>query len=305
MFSLDEYFFKEQILPRLIIGGVMTICGFIAWFLFARWFFEPTPLEEWQQKAESLTVLASDSDITAAIAGEPRCYLIKNYMFDKGTTVSDTAFNLLVGDYLLIDIHRQVFMITRQSGGSKTERWDDSPCHSIVGGFVFNDGTAIQNADSLKFEFSSQKYWQNLKPECIDHNKIGHVQQDMYYYPDMTVNLDSIGNIISELPERFEESVDRTLEQFGKRTKTYDSRFTLSYMKIGDSATFVARLGGGKAEFCSLGGSNYMLVGCDNVSDVASGDISFSIGVKIAWWVFLGLMVLVVIIAPKILGVND
>lgn len=296
---MDEDFFKEQILPRLLVAAGLSIAAAIAWFCFFKWFFEPTPMEIWQQKADSLPAITTDAEIAAAIHGEPRTYLVKNYKFAHGATISDTVFRLIKGDYIAIDIHRQVYT-TIGYGKNKTERWNDYPYKTIVGGFRFNDGTQILNADSLQFGFTSQKYWENLTDDILDPQKLGHVSLKMYYFPDMTVNYDSLGNIIAELPERLDESIDKTQEQMGDPVKTYDSRYTLTYMTTDDAATFAARLGGGKADFHALPGDNYMLVGCDNIADISNAETTFGLGVKIALIIGAVMMLLVIIFAPKL-----
>jgi len=304
MFSIDEDFFKEQILPRLLVAAGLSIAAAIAWFCFFKWLFVPTPMEIWQQQADSLPAITTDSEITAAILGEPRTYLVKNYKFADCNTISDTVFRLLKGDYMAIDIRRQVHTATGY-GKNKTEQWTDHPYKTIVGGFQFNDGTEILNADALLFGFTSQKYWGNLTDDILDPHKLGHVSLKMYYFPDMTVNYDSLGSIIAELPERLDESVEKTKEQMGKPVKTYNTRYTLTFMTTDDPATFAVRLGGGKADFHALPRDNYMLVGCDNISEVSNADTTFGLGAKIALIIGAVLMLLVIIFAPKIFGIND
>ena len=292
--------FKEQILPRLIL--LLTIVPiYIAFCWFFSFLFEPTPQELWQQKADELTVITSDSEIAEALAGEPRPYLVKNYKFNGGSPIKDTVFHLLTGDYLFIQIQEQVFTITKASSDSKIENWRERGTLSLIGGFALNNGVEIRNADSLEFVFSRHRYWQNLTPEYIDPQKLGHVQQDMYYYPDRTMNLDSIGAIIDELPERFEKSVEQTVEQFGKMRKEYDSRYTLHFLRTDDVATFAVMLGGGVADFKVFDeGGNYMLVDCDNMSQYSDYQTNTSLGFKIGM-IFIGVVILLALIfAPKL-----
>jgi hypothetical protein len=299
MIDIDD--FKEQILPRLIVAVALTPAFLLVWW-FLKMMNEPTPQEIWQQRADSLTVLSSDSEILSAISGEPRRYLIKNYKFDHGVTVKDTIFDLLKGEYMAIDIHHQVFT-TRGHGKNKIELTEDHPLFAVVGKFAFNDTIEIKNADSLKFAFSSKKYWENLTPENVNPQKLGHVQYNMYYYPEWTMNLDSIENIFKELPDRFHAKTQQTLKQLGQYRKEYESCFTLTFMKKDDNATFAAVLGGGAADFNVFDdGKNFMLVDCDNISQCSSYESNFNLGMTIGF-IIAGLAALCVIIfAPQILN---
>lgn len=293
--------FKDDILPRLLVAAVMIPAFILGWW-FLKMINEPSPQEIWQQKADSLTVISSDSEILSALSGEPRRYLVKNYKFNYGSTVKDTIFELLNGEYMAIDIHHQVFT-TRGHGKNKIETTEDHPLFSVVGKFAFNDTIEIKNADSLKFAFSSKKYWENLTPENVKTEKLGHVQHDMYYYPEWTMNLDSIENIIKELPERFHVKKQQVLKQLGQYRKEFEYSFTLTFMQKNDNATFAVILGGGVADFNVFNdGNNFMLVDCDNISQCSNYESNFSFGLTIGMIIF-GLGALCVIIfAPKILN---
>ena len=135
----------------------------------------------------------------------------------------------------------------------------------------------------------------------MDHNKLGHVQQKMYYYPDRTMNLDSIGAIIDEIPEQFHKSVVRTREQLGKFIKTFDTRYTLTFLKRDTPVTFAAVLGNDKADFNAFqDGDNYLLVGCDKVSDTSDYETNFLLGMKIGAWFIAGVLLLMFIFAHKL-----
>jgi len=295
----DEIDFKEQILPRLLVAAVMIPAFFLVWW-FLKALNEPTEKEIWQQRADSLTVLSSDSEIMSAIKGEPRPYLIKNYKFNYGTTVKDSVFDLLKGEYMVIDIHSQVFT-TSGYGKNKIEQWKDDPIGSVVGKFAFNDTIEIKNVDSLKFAFSSKKYWENLTSEKINPEKLGHVQQKMYYYPQWTMNLDSIETIIKELPERFHVKTRQTLEQRGNFVKEFDTRFTLSLMQKDDKVTFAVILGNGMADFNVFDdGNNLMLVDCENISECSDHESNFNLGFTIGLIIAALMGLAVIIFAPQI-----
>ncbi len=297
----DEIDFKEQILPRLLVAVVMIPAFILGWW-FLKMFDEPSPQEIWQQRVDSLTVISSDSEIMSALNGEPRPYLIKNYKFNYGSTVKDTIFDLLKGEYMAIDIHHQI-LTTRGHGTNKVETTEDHPLFSVVGKFAFNDTIEIKNADSLNFAFSPKKYWENLTPENVNPKKLGHIQHNMYYYPQWTMNLDSLENIIKELPERFHVKTQQTLKQLGQYRKEFESSFTLTFMQKDDKATFAAILGGGMADFNVFdNGNNFMFVDCDNISQSSSYESHFKLGLIIGMIIF-GLGALCVIIfAPQLLN---
>ena len=55
-----------------------------------------------QDRMESLPVLSTDEEISNALSGEPKDYLIRNYVFKNPPTIKDTAFNLLTSDYICV-----------------------------------------------------------------------------------------------------------------------------------------------------------------------------------------------------------
>ena len=296
----DGEFIFTHVVSRIIVLLPAAAIVWFMWYLDLWSIFDPTPREVWQQRADSLPALTTDRQIADAIAGEPRTYLIKNYCFQQGTTIRDTLFDLLTGEYMLIDIHGEVHT-RRGFGDHKTEYWTDRRLTTLFGGLEIGSGTPIHNADSLSVIFSSKNYWQTLTDDEVDRNKLGHVQQKMYYYPDRTMNLDSIGAIIDELPEQFHKSVVRTREQLGKFIKTYEARYTLTFMKRDTPATFAAVLGDGKADFHAFHDiANYFLVGCDNVTDTSDYETNFNLGMKIGAWIVFGLWLLMFIFAHKL-----
>ena len=301
--KLEDIFDGDFVITHIIPRIVVLLPAVILFLVVKYWFaglFDPLPREVWQQRADSLPAITTDSQIADAIAGEPRTYLIKNYCFQQGTTIRDTLFQLLTGEYMLIDIHSEVHT-RRGYGDNKTDYWTDRHLTTLFGGLSIGNGTPVQNADSLTIIFSSANYWQNLTDDEVDHNKLGHVQQKMYYYPDRTMNLDSIGAIIDELPEQFHKSVVRTREQLGEFIKTYEARYTLTFMKRDTPATFAAVLGDGKADFHAFHDiANYFLVGCDNVTDTSDYETNFNLGMKIGAWFIFGCLALLFVFAHKL-----
>jgi hypothetical protein len=296
----DREFVIYHIVSRIIVLLPVAVIAWWIWYLDLYSMFDPSPREVWQQRADSLPALTTDRQIADAIAGEPRTYLIKNYCFQQGTTIRDTLFQLLTGEYMLIDIHSEVHT-RRGYGDNKTDYWADRHLTTLFGGLSIGNGTPVQNADSLTIIFSSANYWQNLTDDEVDHNKLGHVQQKMYYYPDRTMNLDSIGAIIDEIPEQFHKSVVRTREQLGKFIKTFDTRYTLTFLKRDTPVTFAAVLGNDKADFNAFqDGDNYLLVGCDKVSDTSDYETNFLLGMKIGAWFIAGVLLLMFIFAHKL-----
>ena len=301
--KLEDIFDGEFIYLHIVSRIIVLLPAVIIFLVVKYWFaglFDPTPREVWQQRADSLPAITTDQQIADAIAGEPRTYLIKNYKFQQGTTIRDTIFHLLTGEYMLIDIHQQVYK-QQGYGENKAKYWDDCLTLTLFGGLSIGNDTPVQNTDSLSVVFSSANYWQTLSDDEVDHNKLGHVQQKMYYYPDRTMNLDSIGAIIDELPEQFNKKLHQTIHQRGKFIKTFDSRYTLTFLKRDTPVTFAAVLGNGKADFLAFpNGKNFFLVGCDNVSDTSDYDTSFNLGLKIGVWIIGGLLLLMFIFAHKL-----
>ena len=104
----DREFVIYHIVSRIIVLLPVAVIAWWIWYLDLYSIFDPSPREVWQQRADSLPTLTTDRQIADAIAGEPRTYLIKNYCFQQGTTIRDTLFQLLTGEYMLIDIHSEV-----------------------------------------------------------------------------------------------------------------------------------------------------------------------------------------------------
>ena len=295
----DGDFIITHVVSRIIVLLPAVIIFLVVKYMFGG-LFEPSPREIWQQRADSLPVITTDSQIADAIAGEPRTYLIKNYKFQQGTTIRDTIFQLLTGEYMLIDIHQQVYT-QRGYGKNKADYWDDCLTLTLFGGLSIGNDTPVQNTDSLSVIFSSKNYWQTLSDDEVDSKKLGHVQQKMYYYPDRTMNLDSIGTIIDELPEQFNKKLRQTLQQRGKFIKTFDCRYTLTFLKRDTPATFAAVLGGGKADFHAFDDcGNFLLVGCDNIADTSDYSTSFNLGLKIEAWFVAGCLLIMLIFAHKL-----
>ncbi|MBR4324401.1 MAG: hypothetical protein IKP73_02595 [Bacteroidales bacterium] len=244
-------------------------------FMFGWWLkglandYEMTEEDAQQERMFSLPELTTDEAITAAVnSGDPRDYLIKDYVFQKAQLVRDTVLDLLNGSYICIDI-------VEESRTSRAEqklnsnldtlilRISEQPYCQIVGDLYLNDGTPLQKPDSLQFLFS---YWKKMYR--IWESEINPRKKDFFiqsrYYPN----------------------------------RDYSFCFNVTYMAQDEKATFAARLGNGRASLDVFPGKDLVLVGGSRIS-VGDNNSLASMVWTIMGYLFMGGGVIIAIAALR------
>lgn len=248
---------------------VLSLAFFAGVFMFGWWLKgmgdEVAGQDELQERMFGLPVLSTDAEISAAVnSGEPKDYLIKDYVFQKVHLVKDTVLDLLVGSYVCIDIVKE-----RKSSQKEREantNFDtlslpvsEEPYCQIIGDLYLNDGTPLQKPDSLVFLFSYMKKMYRIWESEINPRKKDFFITSRYY------------------PNRGD----------------YSFCFNVTYMAQDEKATFAARLGNGRASLDVFPGKNIVLVGGDRISVDDSGALA-SIVWKIMGYFFMGMAVMFV-----------
>ena len=222
----------------------LAFCAVI--FMFGWWLkglaadYEMTEEDAQQERMFSLPALTTDEDITAAVnSGDPRDYLIKDYVFKKSQLVKDTVLDLLNGSYICIDIvkeirHTKAEQRLNSDLDTMVSRTSEQPYCQIVGDLCLNDGTPLQKPDSLQFLFSYWKKMYRIWESEINPRKKDYFIQSRYY-----------------------------------PNHDYSFCFNVTYMAQDDKATFAARLGNGRASLDVFPGKDLVLVGG---SRIAVGD---------------------------------
>jgi len=182
-----------------------------------------------QDRMWKLPKLTNDAEIAAAIQGEPREYLIKNYTLNNQyiCPVRDTVFNVLNGNYICI-------YITEEHAGSAIRgsvAWSEKPFNQQIAQLCFNDGTPIAMPDNTRFIFSQLRKYKRVWTSEVNPDKQDNFIQSRYY------------------PNIEDGSV----------------RYNYTYMPIGAMASFAVRLGNGKADMRVYDDENIVVVGCGKI----------------------------------------
>lgn len=189
---------------------------------------------EWRDKLKELPVLKTAEDVLLAIRGEPKVYLIENYAFNNGETVRDTEIGALEGEYLDISIIKETYTVNNaMSNNYRNAVWAGEPYADIPGKLKFSDGTLLEAPENAKFYYSLLA-GSRLKAEDLQEEKKANYFMARYY-PD-GLKFDST---------KMKKQLKKNLMKFHQE---YSSRYCFNFMRMGDTATFVARLGGGKAD---------------------------------------------------------
>ena len=201
----------------------------------------------WLKKLDTLPVLKNDDEIAEALKGEPKDYLIENYVFTKGVTVHDTVLDCLKGEYLYISIVEETHIVKdAYIQRYRNEIWEAEPYENISGKLLFGYGIPLELPENVQFEFS-------LKDDSrLQKSDLKQDKQSKYfmarYYPDGVYKIDK-----KKMHEMLKENL-------GKNTQKYSSRYKFNFMEKGDNATFVARIGNNKAELSDFGERNIIAV---------------------------------------------
>jgi hypothetical protein len=180
-------------------------------------------------------VLKNNMEINEALKGEPKIYLIENYAFNKGVTVQDKETDCLAGEYLYISIVEETFTVNdAYIKDYKNEYWEGKTFKTMKGRLLFDNGTELQMPDNLEFNFSINDE-SRLKKEDLQRGKRSGYFMARYY------------------PEGLHDvSVKKMLKEFKKNVlhnkQQYMKRYKYLFMKKGDTATFLAKIGNGKAD---------------------------------------------------------
>ncbi|MBR2103730.1 MAG: hypothetical protein IJ933_00375 [Bacteroidales bacterium] len=259
-----------------IVLMVLSLAFCVGVFIFGWWLKgmgkETAGQDELQERMFNLPVLSSDAEISAAVnSGDPKDYLIKDYVFQKAHLVKDTVLDLLVGSYVCIDIVKE-----RQSSLKEREantNFDtlalpiaEEPYCQIIGDLYLNDGTPLQKPDSLVFLFSYMKKMYRIWESEINPRKTEFFINSRYY------------------PNRGD----------------YSFCFNVTYMAQDEKATFAARLGNGRATLGVFPGKNIVLVGGDRISMDDSGALASIVWTVMGYFFMaMGVMFVISILLKK------
>ena len=267
----------------ILMTVIIFLVGF-ALFMFGRYWknignYMKETDEMLQNRLDALPVLTTDDEINAAIKGEPKDYVVKNYKFTASPTVRDTVFNFLNGDYLCVHVVEETLTYYRKATVTAGETpyfsiWEEKPYCQIVAPLCLNNGVEISQPDSLRFLFSlwdrSKRIFENeVNPDMVDHLSI-----DSRYYPDLSVNFNDFEKTVQDIFKNFGDNAEELAKHFGENGIKFDTRYNFTYMSKDDVATFAVRLGGGKADFNVFPGENIVIVGGDHIQTSDIGDVA-------------------------------
>lgn len=250
-----------------------------------------------QNRLDTLPVLETDGEISAAIMGEPKNYLIKNYVFKNSPTIKDTVLNVLNGEYLCVYVVEETltyFLKSMFKAGESPyySMWVEKPYCQISAPLCFNNGVKISKPDSLTFLFSLWDRSKRIFEDEINPEKRENFSINSRYYPDRNVNESDPEKVIKDIFTSFGNNAEELAKRFGEDGIKFESRYNFTYMSRDDKATFAVRLGGGKADFNVFEGKNVIIVGGDKISTATQENLMGKV-----WSVFgIVIMVLAVII---------
>ena len=253
---------------------------------------------ELQNRLDSLPVLTSDSEITAALNGTPQNYLVKNYVFKNPQLVKDNVFDVLNGQYLCISITQETLTLFRKSARKADEspyyhQWVEKPYCQIFGNFTLNDGTPIKPCDSLTFVFPYIKTAKRIFESEINADKVERFEMSRYY-PDRSVNISNPEQVVMDFVKQFKDDTKKLAEEFGDKEITFGSRYNFTYMDKDEEATFAVRLGNGEADFNVFPGKNVIIVGGDKISISSQQSMGATVW-KIMSYVLMTVAVIIVL----------
>ncbi|MBQ1591459.1 MAG: hypothetical protein II077_05420 [Treponema sp.] len=196
-----------------------------------------------------LPVLTSDEEISEAIRGESKVYLVKDCVFYDGEGTGDTALNVLKGEYLCIKIQKETYVARRRHGKYETY-WTRDEFADLRGKFRFNNGVSFEVPQGVRVEFPLIAYSRFKK----DDVRAGFEEKYSLarYYP-AGVKLD--------------------LESIKEKMQNPTVRYAYAFMKRGEKATFAARIGKGRVDLNVLDGKNEFRIGLAEGSFLKMTDI--------------------------------
>ena len=249
--------------------------------------------ESLQNRLDALPVLTTDDEIAAAIQGESKDYLVKNYRFTASPTIRDTVFNFLNGNYLCIHVVEETLTyylkeIVKAGETPYFSIWVEKPYCQIVAPLCLNNGVKISQPDSLMFLFSLWDRSKRIFESEVNPDKRENLSIDSRYYPNRQANISDPEQAVKDIVNTFGDNAEALAKRFGEDGIKFDTRYNFTYMSKDDVATFAARLGDGKADFNVFPGKNIIIVGGDKIS---TGDWESTAGTV---WNILGTVFMVI-----------
>ncbi|MBP5576837.1 MAG: hypothetical protein J6X67_08770 [Treponema sp.] len=259
------------LLTLLCAWGILFFCGKIRGVLSAR--------NAFKKLTEGLPVLTTDEEVSDALHGEPKVYLVKDFIFYDGVTVTDSALDVLKGEYLCIKIQKETYTRTRRLGKGEWY-WLRENFAELRGKFRFNNGVSFEIPENVRLEFPIAAY-SNLKKDDVKYDKASKISMARYYPDGLNVDLEHIKQRLSKPAVRY----------------------AYAYMKGGEKVTFAARIGNGTVDLNVLDGQNVVRVnGADNLLSKVQeidGEVFikvFLLGIGIVFSFVLGIAFLVLFI---------
>ncbi|MBO4386214.1 MAG: hypothetical protein J5817_04265 [Treponema sp.] len=221
------------LLTIVCVWGFFFCCGKIKSVIAAR--------NAFKKLTADLPVLTTDDEVTDALHGEPKVYLVKNFTFYDGVSVTDSALDVLRGEFLCIKIEKETYTRARHWGKSSWY-WKREDFAELRGKLRFRNGVSFEIPENVRLEFPMVAY-SNFKKEDAKYDKAPKISMARYYPDGLNVDLAHIKQRLSK------PSV----------------RYAYAYMKSGERVTFAARIGNGSVDLNVLDGQNVVKVhGADN-----------------------------------------
>ena len=259
------------LLTLLFAWGIFFFVGKIRSVLSAR--------NAFKKLTADLPVLTTDEEIAGALQGEPKVYLVKDLAFYDGETVTDSALDVLKGEYLCIKIQKETY--TRPHSLRKESwYWKREDFAELRGKFRFNKGVSFEIPENVRLEFPIAAY-SKLKKDDAKFDKASKISMARYYPDGLNVDLEHVKQRLSKPAVRY----------------------AYAYMKGGEKVTFAARIGKGSVDLNVLDGNNVVRVcGTDNaLSKIQEldGEVFikvFLLGIGIVFSFVLGIVFLILFI---------
>ncbi len=181
------------LLTLLFAWGIFFFVGKIMGVLSAR--------NAFKKLTADLPVLTTDEEIAGALQGEPKVYLVKDFAFYDGETVTDSALDVLKGEYLCIKIQKEIY--TRPHSLRKESwYWKREDFAELRGKFRFNNGVAFEIPENVRLEFLIAAY-SNLKKDDVKFDKASKISMARYYPDGLNVDLEHVKQRLSKPAVRY------------------------------------------------------------------------------------------------------
>lgn len=255
---------------------VLTLAVCVGLFMFGRFLknFASELAEEekrLQDRLDALPVLESDDEISAALnSGDPKDYLVKNYVFSNTPLIRDTVFNLLNGEYICVSVTEEWLRPKGEKHIESGEQLKDEIeterlfCQ-MSAPLRLHDGTVLRKGDSLVFMFSYLDKMARIWEKEVNPDKIPNFIESRYY-PGHKLDLNNLDQTGPTYHSREERLSDTAKTADGDKViPGAKYRYNFTYMSKDDKATFAVRLGNGRADLNVFPGKNVIIVGGDRI----------------------------------------